>query len=189
MKYFFIFFGGFRINKKAFLCCFLILTVVGITFSAVAAHPGHGEYTPEEVVSPSESSSPASSSESSSYSPAESTSSSSSEAVSSSSSSGGSSYSQSSGAQSGSSSGSSQSSSGSDGANSQSGSDGHAVSNTDTSKNDTIKKNNTTVNNTGDIDSPKENNNLLSFNNIIYLIIAFFIGFGLMVLLHKFKVI
>lgn len=188
------------INKNKFLCFILILITIGMSLSLVAAHPGHGEYTPEEVVSPSESSdSPASSSSSSSYSDTSSSSSSYSSSEGSSQS-GSSSQGSSSSYSSSSSSSGGYSQSDSSGSyqdsvdyNDDPGADDSQTDNVDSKDNNVSKKtDNVTDNNTNNTTGPVKSSNedsLFNLTNIVILIFAFLLGFAAIVLLRKINVI
>lgn len=179
-------------NKVIF--CILVLIAGALSLSCITAHPGHGDYHPEEVVSPSESSSsPAPVQSSSNEASSSSASESSSASVSSGSSSGSSASSNSYSSQASSSGGSNYyegSGESYDSSNPQASDDGSAPNEVVLKKDN---KKNATDNNTNESNlnssAVKEGDSLFSITNIIILILAFIIGFAAIVILHKFKVI
>lgn len=158
-----------------------------MTLSCIAAHPGHGDYHPEEVVTPSESSS--------SPAPVQSDSSSGSSSSGSSSSQSGSSSGSSSQASSSSSSSFSQGSSSGGSSNGGSATDGYSSSQQSSSGKTSEVVLNETTNNTnengvnGTLKESNQDSSIFTLTNIVLLIVAFIIGFAAMVILHKLKVI
>lgn len=173
---------GGKINHKL-VFYILILIVFGMTFSCVAAHPGHGEYHPEEVVSPSASYS--------SPSPSQDSSSGSSQVHSQSSSSADSSSQSSQSSSSGSSNnGGGSSASSYESSKSQSSNDNGASEVVLDNGEGNVSDNATNESNVNEsAEDDNDDSSVFTVTNVAILICAFLFGFAVIVLLHKIKVI